>query len=322
MSVYDKVLSNDFVRGQTRLLAEAKNRQSVWDHMSKIYMAVEKLKTAPKVSFGIASITHNILSGLTSVDQYARRDMEGRGRHDLGHFGLLGEKYDMRTHMGTELAKEIKLGDDCCTFLHEWASSSHEFYYAKFGGPKSSDKRDKTWMGVFSPAEQRYIMFMEEVTHKVKHDGHIKSRIMALKTSREVLESTPFKEELAEITKLRLSELAINDQSTAQNEKSEFDKKEDDPIEQPDALSMDFILDHTPAKLNNGGAGDLDVMIQKQVAAKKLQDADANDELTTSFQEAEALVDTLATLIVEPESADSFADQLQNVSTGRIKGWH
>ena len=134
LAVYDKVLSNDFIRQQTLILAEAKNRKSVWDQISKIHMAVERCKTPPKISFAIASITHNILSGLTSVDQYAKRDMEGRNRHDLGHYALLVEKHDLRMHMGTELAKELKLGDDCCAFAHQWATSTHEFYYTKFGG--------------------------------------------------------------------------------------------------------------------------------------------------------------------------------------------
>ena len=209
-AVYDKVLSVDFIRSQTLALAEAKNRRSVWNEISKIFMCTEKCKTPSKVSFAISSVTHHVLSGLTSIDQYAKRDMEGRGRHDLGHYQLLNEKHDLRIYMGTELAKELKLSSDCCTFLHEWCNSTHEFYYKKFGGPKVTDKADKTWIGQFMPSEQRYITWMEELTHKTKHDGNLKARILAMKTAREIIESAGFKEELVgAIEKIRAGEMTV-----------------------------------------------------------------------------------------------------------------
>lgn len=318
--VWDKILSNDFIRSQTLLLAEVKNRRSVWDQISKIHMAGEKCKTPQKISFAISSITHHILSGLTGVDQYAKRDLEGRSRHDLGIFALLCEKFQLRMYMASDLAKQLKMGPECCAFLHDWANSDHAFYYAKFGGPKTTDKADKTWIGQFSPAEQLYIKWVEELTHKVKQDGNIKARVLGMKTPKEILESSPFKEELAQMESLRLSEVAVEEKDTdAANASHEGERNDGGgaPGAGGPVLTVDFVLDQGTPK---GKEGDIDSMLQRQVTSKKLQEADPSELLKETFEEAEGLVDMLCTYIVEPESADSFAIQLQGVSTGKIKG--
>ena len=322
--VWDRALSDEFVRSQTWALAEACNKKSVWNNISKLVLAVEKLKTSEKISFGIASITHHVLSGYGFADSYGKRELEGKTRHDLGVLGLLGEKYDLRNYMCKELAPLLKLSVECQAFLRSWADSNHEFYYKKFGGPRLGDKVDKTWMGTHTPAEQKFIVWVEEMTHKVKHDGNIKARVLAMKTSREMIESAPFKEERDAIEKERMGELAANDKSQAAKDvdiKDHNDGNERDASERPGRqaiISMDLVLGIEPVK--EGDTESMDNVLKKQIMLKKLKDEDPDAKLSSFMDEAAEVVDYLASFIVEPDSPDAFAEVLKLSGPGRIRG--
>ncbi len=219
ISVHERALSSDPVRGVVEALEQRYGMRSPFDSIYKMHALVKKVgKNTPTLSWTFEMILDRIDAKVMSPRDFSMKalagDSAGGGGGGRGLADLFSLKLDMKVYLSTRGLDKLNYGTEIKNNLAS-AFASIATYRARLNplpvevdGVMVATAPDLTWQKDWPPSLCKYAAFLESVVFGEENDSTLRTACRASKTPVDVMAFPSMKAVEDDITSMRQKEIA------------------------------------------------------------------------------------------------------------------